>query len=399
MRDSLGRRLVAAVIVVALVSALATGVAAAQDGGGEGAELIDADGWAAVAMLLVGTLVLMASVELLIHALVRTAVRFGVSAFLLAVVFSGWEFDNIAFGVFTGFREMQNVAFGLAIGNAVSIFGLTLALGAVLFPFVTDVPNDYLAITVGAPLLLVPVIVSGTLTPALSVMFLFLYVVIFAYIFQRERQLDRAFMRSDEVTDAATVADGSDVAGGRDDRGGTTVVPDGSGAIARRLPATVRAWTRLRWFWPAMLVVAVGGIVVGAEASATGVEGILDTWQLSGTFVGVTFITLLFTVDDLLLIVEPLRLGYYDVAVGGVVGSLVFFVTANIGIIGLVGEITFRPETVFLHLPVLFLFAGLSSYLLYRGEMSRLHGALLLGLYAAYILVNVLFLSGVPVAE
>lgn len=396
MTHSFGRRVTAALIVVALVSALATGLAAAQEGGGEQAELMEANGWAAVGVLLVGTFVLMASVELLIHALVRTALRFGVSAFLLAVVFSGWEFDNIAFGVFTGFREMQNVAFGLAIGNAVSIFGFTLALGAVIFPFVTDVPDDYLAITVSAPLLLVPVIVSGTLTPALSVMFLFLYVVIFAYIFQRERQLDRAFMRSDDVTDAATVADGSDVAAGGAE---TAAVADGSGPIARRLPVQVRSMTGYRWFWPAMLLVAIGGIVVGAEASATGVEGILDTWQLSGTFVGVTFITLLFTLDDLLLIAEPLRLGYYDVAVGGVVGSLVFFVTANVGIIGLVGEIHFRPETVFLHLPVLFLFAGLSSYLLWRGEMSRLHGALLLGLYAAYILVNVLFLSGVPMGE
>jgi cation:H+ antiporter len=155
--------------------------------------------------------------------------------------------------------------------------------------------------------------------------------------------------------------------------------------------------TRYAWFWPLMLLVAVGGIAVGAEASATGVEGILATWDLTGTFVGVTLVTVLFTIDDVLLIVEPLRLGYSEVAVGGVIGSLLFFVTANVGIVGLVGTIDVRPVTVFLHLPVLFGFAALSAYLLHRGELTRRHGALLLGLYVVYLAVNVRYFATVPV--
>jgi cation:H+ antiporter len=155
----------AVVAIVAIIAAVAvSGVVVAQDGSGgsggeaggseggeEGGDLLDVSGWAAVAALLGGTVVLMVSVEVLIHALVRTAIRFRVSAFLLAVVFSGFEFDNVAFGVFTGFREMQDVALGLALGNAVSIFGLTLALGALLFPFEIDVPREYLALLVTVP--------------------------------------------------------------------------------------------------------------------------------------------------------------------------------------------------------------------------------------------------------
>ena len=110
-------------------------------------------------------------------------------------------------------------------------------------------------------------------------------------------------------------------------------------------------------------------------------------------------ITVLFTIDDLLLILEPLRLGYTDVAVGDVVGSLLFFVTANVGIVGLVGEIQFRPETVFFHFPVLLLFAGLSGYLLSRGRLTRKHGAVLLVLYVLFLLVNVQFFAMVPVGE
>ncbi|MFC7239963.1 sodium:calcium antiporter [Saliphagus sp. GCM10025317] len=376
-----GVRIGAVLVAAVLLVAAGGGVAVAQEDVESGEdELVEVSGWTAVAVLLAGTILLMASIELLIHALVRTAVRFGISAFLLAVVFSGWEFDNVAFGIFTGFREMQNVAFGLAIGNAVSIFGLTLALGALLFPFVIDVPNDYLAMMAAAPLVLIPVIVSGTLTPALSMMFIMMYVVIFAYVLQRERQIDRTFMQSEEVKRAVTV-------------------PDGQRDVAGDLPSPLRRFARKKWFWPSMLLVSVLGIVIGAEGAAIGVEGILETWHLTGTFVGVTLITILFTIDDILLIVEPLRLGYPDVAVGGVIGSLLFFVTANVGIVGLLGEIQFRSETVFFHLPVLLGFTGLASYLLWRGKLTRKHGVLLLGLYVLYLLVNVRFFATVPLGE
>jgi cation:H+ antiporter len=379
-----GRGVLALVGVLLVLSAVGAGVVAAADADGEAKagddDLIDVSGWTAVAAVLAGTVVLLASIELLIHALVRTAVRFGVSAFLLAVIFSGWEFDNVAFGLFTGFREMQSVAFGLAIGNAVSIFGLTLALGALAFPFATDVPTDYVVLLALAPFALTPVLVSGSLTPALGAMFLLLYVGIFAYILQRERQLGHSFMQSTEVMESATA-------------------PDGEPGPAASLPDPFRRVAGHDWFPPAMLVVAIVGVMVGAEGSAAGVEGILETWNLTGTFVGVTFITVLFTIDDLLLILEPLRLGYTDVAVGGVIGSLLFFVTANVGIVGLVGEIQFRPETVFFHFPGLLLVAGLSSYLLSRGRLTRKHGAVLLALYVLFLLVNVQFFAMVPVGE
>ncbi|MFC7232534.1 hypothetical protein ACFQMM_16145 [Saliphagus sp. GCM10025308] len=249
-----GVRIGAVLVAAVLLVAAGGGVAVAQEDVESGEdELVEVSGWTAVAVLLAGTILLMASIELLIHALVRTAVRFGISAFLLAVVFSGWEFDNVAFGIFTGFREMQNVAFGLAIGNAVSIFGLTLALGALLFPFVIDVPNDYLAMMAAAPLVLIPVIVSGTLTPALSMMFIMMYVVIFAYVLQRERQIDRTFMQSEEVKRAVTV-------------------PDGQRDVAGDLPSPLRRFARKKWFWPSMLLVSVLGIVIGAEGAAIGVE-------------------------------------------------------------------------------------------------------------------------------
>ncbi|WP_435177090.1 sodium:calcium antiporter [Halorussus sp. AFM4] len=383
------------VVALLVVSVAAAGVVAGSAGGvqesgesGESEELLSVSGWAAVAAFLLGSLILLGSVEVLIHALVRTASRFGVSALLLAIVVSGTEVDNVAFGIFTGFREMQNVAFGLAIGNAISIFGLTLAAAALLYPFEVDVPTDYLAIMVLSPLALLPYLMGGSIGAVDGVVLIAAFLVVFAYIAARELRGDRSYMRSGEVMEAATSADGQ----------GEVATAAADGATDDDLPGPLRRVADHDWFWPAMMLVALGGIVVGAEAASTGTEGIVETWELGQTAFGVTLVTVVFTLDDLLLAVEPVRLGYNDIAVGGIIGSLLFFVTANTGIVALVGSVTTSPRALYFHLPVLLVAAGLSGLLLWRGKLTRLAGAALLGLYVAYLAMNVFFFSVLPVS-
>ncbi|WP_162829580.1 sodium:calcium antiporter [Halorussus rarus] len=385
--------LVVALVVVstAVVGVVAGNAGAVQesDEAGESDELLSVSGWAAVAAFLLGSLILLGSVEVLIHALVRTASRFGVSALLLAVVVSGTEVDNVAFGVFTGFREMQNVAFGLAIGNAISIFGLTLAAAALLYPFDVDVPTDYLAIMVVSPLVLLPYLLTGRIDAVDGVVLIAAYLAVFGYIAARELRGDRSYMRSGEVMEAATSADG---------QGEAAAAVAGDGVTDDDLPGPLRRVARRDWFWPAVMLVALGGIVVGAETASTGTEGIVETWDLHQTAFGVTMVTIVFTLDDLLLAVEPVRLGYNDIAVGGVIGSLLFFVTANTGIVALVGSVTTSPRALYFHLPALLVIAGLSGLLLWRGKLTRLAGAALLGLYVAYLAMNVFFFSALPVS-
>lgn len=366
-------------LLASLVVASGPALAAGAEAGGEGGELLDVSGVAALAVLLGGTLLLVASVELLVHAIVQTSQRFPVSPFALAVVVAGFEIDNVAFGLANGFRELQNVSFGLVVGNAISVFGLVLAIGALTYPFEVDVPADYLALTALAPFVLLPFILFGTFTPAAGVLLLALGVVVFGYIYWQERSRPRSFVQSAEVREALVRADGE--------------------AASADLPGPLRPLADRNWFWLVAMVVALGGIAVGAEGSSAGVEGVIETWELSGTFVGVTLVTLLYTADDLLLLVEPLRMGQYDVAVGGVVGSLLFFVTANVGVVALVGTVHVQPSTLYLHFPALVGFTALSVYFLRKGRLDRRHGVALLGFYVAYLLVNVAAFSTLPVGE
>lgn len=373
---SSGRTIAASILVLVLVSVASNPVAAGAGDGTPDGDPFEVSGAPALVTLLGGTAVLLASVEVLVRALVRTALRYRVSAFALAVLFSGFEFDNVAFGVFTGFREMGNVSFGLAVGNAISVFGLVLAAGALAFPFRVEVPRDYLAMMVAAPLVLVPFAATGRFSGLDGGFLILLSVLLFGYVYRRERGTGRSFVRSEEVLSTAARADGAAEATG---------------------PPVPERFRRRDWFWPLAMVVAVGGVAVGAEASAVGTEGVVETWELSGTAFGVTLVTLLYTVDDVLLFVEPLRLGYHDVAVGGVVGSLLFFVTANVGIVAVVGTIRVGPATLWFHLPVLVAMTALSGYFLRQGRLTRPRAAVLLVLYVGYLLVNLVVLSTLPV--
>ncbi|MFB6165699.1 MAG: hypothetical protein ABEJ31_11125 [Haloarculaceae archaeon] len=110
-----------------------------------------------------------------------------------------------------------------------------------------------------------------------------------------------------------------------------------------------------------------------------------------------TLVTLLYTVDDLLLAVEPLRMGRPEIAVDGILGSLLFFVTANVGLVALVGSVRVGRATLVWHLPALLVLTAISGLLLWRGRLRRWHGLALLALYVAYLVVTITVFSQVPV--
>ena len=68
-----------------------------------------------------------------------------------------------------------------------------------------------------------------------------------------------------------------------------------------------------------------------------GTEGILEEYEIGATLFGATIATLVLTIEDVFLTVEPTRRGAPEIGVGNVIGSVVFGVTAKLGIILLAG--------------------------------------------------------------
>jgi cation:H+ antiporter len=304
-----------------------------------------------------GAVLLVYSAEKLIDQLVTIARGLRISLFLLAVVFTGIEFDDVFLGVALNVEDLGDVALGTVFGTALSLVGIVLALAAILTPTEVRVPRDYLVIFAAAPL----VMVVFALTPlglVDGIVLLALFVLFIGYVAVREPRRDKPVFRDTEVLENS----------GR----------------------------RAGWAGIGFAVLAVCGLVVGSATVGIGTGGILTTYGLDGTLFGATIATLVLTVEDVFLTVEPVRRGAPEIGVGNVIGSVVFSVTGKLGIILLTGGLTVGRYVLSWHLPVLVVLTGTAAVFLSTGRLRRWHGWVLLGLYVTYWVVSYGVFDGVP---
>jgi cation:H+ antiporter len=357
-----------------------------------------------ILVFIAGATLLIVSAEKLISHLVGAASGLRIPLFLLAVIFTGVEFDDITLGVALNLEDLEGVALGMVFGTAVSFTGVVLALAAIVRPTQVDIPRDYVVVFGAAPLVMVGFTLTAPLTVTDGVLLLGLFVVFITYVAIREMQRSAPVFRDVEVHEAATV--GGARVQARPRRGGERQGgPDGGGAgpdvepeqqvldvvrfaTARRLPG---------WVDLGLAVLALAGLVIGATTTSMGTAGILRTYGLDGTVFGATIVTVVLTLEDVFLTVEPFRRGVPEIGVGNVIGSVVFSVTGKLGITLLAGGIVVGPDVVGWHLPALVALTALAAYFLSTGRLTRWHGCILLALYVGYWVVSLVAFGGAPV--
>lgn len=344
----------------------------------------------AIFIFISGAALLIYSAERLIGHLVGVASSMHISVFLLAIVFTGIEFDDVFLGVALNVEDLDGVALGTVFGTALSLIGVVLALAAILTPGVVSIPRDYLVIFAAAPLVMVVFAVMAPLAVVDGVILLGLFGCFIAYVVVRETRGEKPVFRDAEMYEAyATVRAGVRlVEPATSDR--APAVP----RLAEELPA---AGKRAGWTGLGMAVLAIGGLIVGSATTSIGIGGLLADYGLDGTLFGATIATLVLTIEDVFLTVEPARKGVPEIGVGNVIGSVVFSVTGKLGIILLTGGLVVGPHVLSWHLPALIVLTGLAAYFLSTGRLRRWHGYVLLGLYVLYWVVSFGLFDGVPV--
>ncbi len=347
--------------------------------------------------LVLGVALLVYSAEKLVGHLVGIASRWAVSLFLVAVVFTGIELDDLAYGVVVNVAGMPQVALGSVIGTSVAMTGIVLALAALLAPSRVDVPRDYLVLFVAAPVVLLLVAVTGVLTRGVGAALVVLFLAFVGWVGVREHASRRPVFRSSELYEELERVGG----GSRDGRAPERPEPP-SGRFTlpgdlRVDQGILRAGRRSTVSGAALAVVSLVGLAVGSVVAGRGTGGVLETFGLDGTVFGVTLVTLALSLEDVLLTVEPARRGVPEIGVANVVGSVVFSVTGKLGIVLLAGgAITVDRSVLVWHLPVLLVMTALAAALLATGRLRRRHGGLLLGLYVVYVVVSLAAFGGVP---
>lgn len=344
-----------------------------------------------ILIFVVGAALLIYSAEKLIIYVVGAAAGLRISVFLLAIIFTGIEFDDVALGVALNIEDLSNVALGTVFGTAVSMTGVVLAVAAILCPTKVNVPRPYLALFVAAPLVLVPFIVFGPITRVDGAVLLLLFVLFIGYVARRELNRTTPVFRNAEILEKVE-------AGGRS---GTPAAP--ADPPANKPPFFVpMPFDKNRpipgWAAIGLAVVALTGLIAGAAVTSYGTAGILSDYHIEGALFGATIATLVLTLEDIFLTVEPTRKGAPEIGVGNVIGSVVFGLTAKLGVIVLAGgSIVIDRNVLSWHLPVLVGTTALSAYFIWTRELKRWHGFVLLGLYVAYWTVSFAFFGGAPV--
>lgn len=305
-------------------------------------------------LFLGGVALLIFSVERLVESLARAAALSGVSAFLLAVLFMGLDFENWAFGIAAALEQLPGIALGSALGSALFLTGIGLPAAGLLVPFQARVPRDYLTLTAAAPILLFPFLLGGGVTRAEGIMLLAILAAALLYLYQRERREGRGLVNAEMES---ALHEGARVAG------------------------------RGRWFYLGMSLLLVGGVIVGSELAVHGARGVVAGLGVDETAFGMTVVGLVMSLEEVLLVVQPVRRGKESIAIGNVVGSLLFFCTGNVGLLALPGRLPVAADAVRLYWPLLAGSVTLVAVFLWRGRVGRPQAAALLTLYALFWLL------------
>lgn len=300
-----------------------------------------------------GVALLVFSVERLVESLAKAAVLSGVSAFLLAVLFVGLDLENWAFGIAAAVAGLPGIAIGSAIGSALFLTGIAVPAGGLLVPFEVRLPRDYVLLTAAAPLLLFPFLLGGAVTRGEGLVLLLLLAAALLHLYRRERA-GRPTLRDPEAEEAAREA---------------------------------RRAGRGRWFYLGLSGLLVVGVVLGSELAVRGAGGVVTGLGLDETAFGMTAVGLVMSLEEVLLVVEPVRKGRVPIAAGNVVGSLLFFCTGNVGLLALPGALPLEPAILRLYWPLLAGSVLMVAVFLWRGRVKRPEAAVLLAAYAAFWLL------------
>ena len=280
--------------------------------------------------------------------------------------------------------DLGGVALGTVFGTAIAMTGIVLALAAIITPTRVNIPRSYIVLFAVSPLVMIPFILAGPLTASDGVVLVLLFVAFIGYVASKELRSTTPVFRNAEILEKIEVGGG----------GAPPVAAAGTDRPTDEPPFAVTVpFDKTRplpgWAGIALAVVALVGLVAGAAIMSLGTEGILEEYEIGATLFGATIATLVLTIEDVFLTVEPTRRGAPEIGVGNVIGSVVFGVTAKLGIILLAGgSIVVDDDVLSWHLPVLVVMTALSAYFIRTGRLRRWHGFVLLALYIVYWVVS-----------
>ena len=312
-----------------------------------------------VALAVAGLALVVFFAQRLVEGVVRTSRGFGVSTFLVAVVFVGFDPENLAVGAAGSYERVFGIALGSIVGAAMVATALAFGVTALLAPMrFRRAPRRVLAVGPLSVLLAGALAFDGTLSRADGAALLVAYAAAVVYLYLLGRR-------------------------------GVRVEPGGEVAEVLAEDEPRRPWRSL-----ARLLVSLAAIVAGSELLVAGSRTIIAGLGLSETAYGMTILALLVSAEELARELPAALRGRSEISFGNVLGSMMAFFLFNAGVIALVRPVEVPGEVLRFHLPVALATSVFLSALAARRTIPRWAGGALLAAYAAFVAGS--FLDGLP---
>lgn len=307
----------------------------------------------AILAFLAGAAIVVWSTERLLEGMVGLAALLRAAPFVIAGIFSGLEAENVAVGVLAANSGHTEIALGTVFGGGSFLVCVALGLGAVLFPLRVRLPRSVLIMFAATPVVAGIALIGGTTSRAAGAVLLAAFAACMTYLVRASRQHDFLGGGAAEIAGAAQ--------------------------------------PRARWWRPVGLtLLGIAVLTGGAELVGYGAEGIIRQFSFPAAVMGMVITPAAIEAEEVIRQAVPSREGRHDVAAGNLVGTLLYFVLFNLGLIAVVSPVTVPASVVRLDWPFLIAVTALAAGFLWRGTLTRRHGALLLALYAGYIATHIL---------
>jgi len=303
----------------------------------------------ALVLLVVGLGGVVYFAEKLVKGVVGTSLGFGVSTFVVSVVFIGFDPENLAVGAVASYEGASGIALGSVIGAAMVAIALAFGITALIAPMRFErAPSQVLGVPILSVILLGVLGMDGELSRIDGAILLLGFMLSVFYLIR----LSKA---------------GFDI--------------KASGEVAETLE---EADAVNRWRSAGLMVGSLVAIVIGSEMIVTGAETIVTRLGFSDTVFGMTVLALLVSIEELARELPAAKRGKAEIAYGNVAGSLLAFFLFNAGIIALVNPVAVDGLVLTFYLPMCLATVVVVSGFMLTKSVPRWAGAILVALYVVF---------------
>lgn len=288
--------------------------------------------------------------ERLLAGLVGLAALVGLSTFAIGALLSGLEAENIAVGLAAAHGGSASLALGSVFGGATFLVCVALGLGAVVAPLEVRLPRGALLLFAAAPIVAGIALIGGSTARLAGAALLLAFAGAMLYLLLATRRHDFA-IEADEVEEAL------------EERSG---------------PAKAIVLT----------LVGIALLALGGELVTEGARRLVAQLGVPALLMGMVLAPATIELDEVVRQVVPAKEGHPELSAGNLLGTLLYFVLCNLGLIALLAPVRVPVLTRTLDWPFLVAVTWLATLFLARGRVGRAEGALLLAAYALYVVLH-----------